>query len=106
MKELLKNKVCGSRALFTGPTKLIKGVEKSTIYGYCSRTVAVCLPKRVHSSRERKRKEKKKKKKEKKCKHKTHQLDPNPHLMYYMQDLNLHACSTMQQTQTSSNGSL
>ena len=36
MKKLLKSEVCGFRALFTGSTGLIKGTEKSTIYGYCS----------------------------------------------------------------------
>ena len=69
IKKLLKNEVCGSRALFTGPTRLIKGAEKSTIYGYYSWTIAVCPPKHMHTNTEEKKK--KKKKKEKKCKRKT-----------------------------------
>ena len=39
MKKLLKSEICGSRVLFTGPTDMLKRVEKSnsavTVYKQC-----------------------------------------------------------------------
>ena len=63
MKKLLKSEVYGSRALFTGPTGLIKEAEKSTIYGYCSWKMAV-RPLNACVAAEEKKKKKKEKKRE------------------------------------------
>ena len=57
MKKLLKNEICGSRALFTGPIDMLKMAEKSkfsvTVHTQYMNN-SLCLKLRVQKKKKRK----------------------------------------------------
>ena len=59
MKKLLKSEICGSRVLFTGPTDVLKIVEKSkfssTVHAQYMNS-SLCLQLRVKQKKKKKRK--------------------------------------------------
>ena len=61
MKKLLKSEICGSRVLFTGPTDVLKIVEKSkfssTVHAQYMNS-SLCLQLRVKQKKKKKEKEK------------------------------------------------